>query len=191
MLFDTSTLKSGQLSSTDGTQVIPVPITNINDLLLSAANTILHNPLLVHPFVDREINVDVPQASTSPNTPFTVYDYAVGGQYGARLSSVSISVDAIFQANYYWTMFIDGVTGPNGKNFQPFDPTVNTFEAVPTAEFYYLKPQAHVTITAYNQSGISNDGHMSVFVSADQMTQGQQTIFNNYNAMLDALAAQA
>jgi hypothetical protein len=160
-------------------------------LVLDAARTILTSCALGSPYVDRQIANVVPASVKTSTSPFTVYDYAVGGSCGAVLSSVSISVDAVFQANFYWSMFIDGVTGPTGKEYEPFDPTVNTFEAVPAAKVYLLRPQAHVQIKAYNANGNNNNNAiMSVYVVSGQLLPSEAMILTKYRALLDEIANQ-
>jgi len=123
------------------------------------------NTLLRHPMYLVTTAVDVPASSTLQN-PKAILDTAVAGSYGARLASVSIAVDAVFQANYYWKLVVDGVTSPT-QPFIPFDPTVNTFDLIPAGTFYLLKPGAGVHFYAYNATGITSDGHASIYVSAD------------------------
>jgi len=123
------------------------------------------NTLLRHPMYLVTTAVDVPAGSTL-QSPATILNTAVAGSYGARLASVSIAVDAIFQANYYWKLVVDGVTSPT-QPFIPFDPTVNTFDLIPSGTFYLLKPGAGVHFYAYNATGTTSDGHASIYVSAD------------------------
>ena len=134
--------------------------------LLKQLKTIFNaNTLLRHPMYIVTTAVDVPASSTLQN-PKTILDTAIAGSYGARLASVSIAVDAVFQANYYWKLVVDGVTSPT-QPFIPFDPTVNTFDLIPSGTFYLLKPGAGIHFYAYNATGTTNDGHASIYVSAD------------------------
>jgi len=123
------------------------------------------NTLLRHPMYLVTTAVDVSALSTL-QSPATLLDTAVAGSYGARLASVSIAVDAVFQANYYWKLVVDGVTSPT-QPFIPFDPTVNTFDLIPSGTFYLLKPGAGIHFYAYNATGTTSDGHASIYVSAD------------------------
>jgi len=123
------------------------------------------NTLLRHPMYLVTTAVDVPASSTLQN-PATILNTSVAGSYGARLASVSIAVDSIFQANYYWKLVVDGVTSP-AQPFVPFDPTVNTFDLIPAGTFYLLKPGAGIHFYAYNETGTTSDGHASIYVSAD------------------------
>jgi hypothetical protein len=160
-------------------------------LTLDAARTILSGNVLGVPFFDREIATEVPYTVQSAATPFKVYDFPVGGSNGALLSSVSIAVDSVFQTNYLWTLFIDGVTGPTGNQFESFDPTVNTFEAVPASKTYLLKPQAHVQIKAYNaNSGNNNNGIISVFVVAGMLNPAEAAVLQKYQDVLAAVVAE-
>ena len=157
--------------------------------IIAAAQTILHNPVIRNPWFDLESAYqNVSHSNTTPAAPAIIYNYPVGGQFGAKLASVSVSADSVFQSNFYWAVFIDGVTGPAGKNFKPFDPTVNTYEAVPAAEFYLLKPFAVVQILAYNQGGTSTNGTLSVSIAADLLTQDEQTILQKYINTLGEIA---
>jgi len=134
--------------------------------ILKQIKTIFNtNTLLRHPMYIVTTAVDVPASSTLQN-PKTILDTAIAGSYGARLASVSIAVDAIFQANYYWKLVVDGITSPT-QPFIPFDPTVNTFDLIPSGTFYLLKPGAGIHFYAYNATGTTNDGHASIYVSAD------------------------
>jgi len=123
------------------------------------------NTLLRHPMYLVTTAVDVPASSTLQN-PATILNTSVAGSYGARLASVSIAVDSIFQANYYWKLVVDGVTSP-AQPFVPFDPTVNTFDLIPAGTFYLLKPGAGIHFYAYNETGTTSDGNASIYVSAD------------------------
>jgi hypothetical protein len=164
-------------------------VKGVSDAVIAIlAQSILGRSTLLHPTDDPVIDVSVPTTATVAN-PFTVYSKPVSYGNGALLASVSISTDAIFQANYDWTLNIDGVSGPQGKSQIPFDPTVNTFEAVPSARTFYLKPGAAVTITASNSTGTSSTGIMSVYVVTDQLTEYEAAIITKYNALL-ARAAQ-
>jgi hypothetical protein len=159
-----------------------------NDDLIALIEAVRSNSDMKIPFVDRSIGNTVPYTYAGQAAPYTVYDFPIGSDSGARLASVSISVDAIFQANYYWSLFIDGVTGPTGKNYEPFDPTVNTFEAVPASKFYILRPGARVQIKAYNAvSGNTKDGIISVFVAADLLTPAQWAMYSRFNSILNLL----
>ena len=134
--------------------------------LLKQIKTIFNaNTLLRHPMYIVTTAVDIPASSTLQQ-PTKILDTSIAGSYGARLASVSIAVDSIFQANYYWKLVIDGVTSPT-QPFIPFDPTVNTFDLIPAGTFYLLKPGAGIHLYAYNATGTTNDGHASIYVSAD------------------------
>jgi len=134
--------------------------------LLKQLKTIFNtNTMLRHPMYLVTTAVDVPASSTLQN-PKAILDTAVAGSYGARLASVSIAVDSIFQANYYWKLVVDGVTSPT-QPFIPYDPTVNTFDLIPSGTFYLLKPGAGIHFYAYNATGTTSDGHASIYVSAD------------------------
>jgi hypothetical protein len=182
MLYSSSVNEDGSVNQT---------VSPSSYLYLDAARAILANNILGSPSVDREIATSIPSTYNTSTSPFTVYDQPVGANYGALLSSVSISVDAIFQANFNWSLFIDGVTGPTGKNYEQWDPTVNTFEAVPTSKAYLLNPQAHVQIKVYNaKSTNSNPGIMSVFVAAGQLSASEAKVLSKYKALLDEIANQ-
>ena len=146
---------------------------------LKQLKTILNtNTLLRHPMYIITTAVDVPASSNLQN-PFAVLPKTtIAGSYGARLASVSIAVDAVFQANYYWKLIVDGVTNPAAP-FVPFDPTVNTFDLIPSGTFYLLKPGAAITLLAYNATGTTNDGHASIYISADMIdTQEEYDILS-------------
>ena len=148
-------------------------------------NSIMNNPTISTPYVDRKpAYQNVPYTSNSLESPFTVYSNNVAGDNGARLASVSISVDAVFQSGFQNNLFIDGVTGVNGKTFLPFDPTVSTFEQVPQGEFMYLKPGASVLIQAYYTGSGSTNGSMSVSVVSDQLSLYQAAIKRAYDKLV-------
>lgn len=146
-------------------------IAAINKLILI---TKVNGTLLKTPNNDKSIDVIVPYTYNTASAPFTVYNRrSVAGPYGARLASVSLSVDAVFQANYYWKSKIDSVT-PSGVNFVPWDSTVNTFEEVPTGNPFLLRPGSGIAITAYNAvSTNTNDGIMSVSVVSSDLTEDE------------------
>jgi hypothetical protein len=161
-----------------------------DELLIAAAQAIMTSSALKPAFVDRDIAVDVPQASTLA-APFTVYEKAVGSSGGGSLlASVSIAVDSVFQTDYYWSLFIDGVTGPAGSTFEPFDPTVNTFEAVPSARSYLLDPGAKVKITAYNHGNVAHDGTISVYIAAGTLSAEERKILVKYKSLINKIASE-
>ena len=128
-------------------------------------------------------------ASTTAQAPQVIYQRTVGGPHGAIVRSVSVSVDAVFQTNFYWQSVISGTDQGDSTPFQPFDPTVNVFDAVPQQGGYRgqqgipVAPGAQIKISAYNHnSGNSTNGIMSVYVVFDQITQpepAQATVSRN------------
>lgn len=123
-----------------------------------------------------KIAVSVPSASTLQE-PFTVFDTPVGGGNGARLSSLSLSIDQTFQNYYYWQLSIDSVTAPNPP-FMPFDPNVSVFDIVSAGNFYLLKPGSSIQIKAYNNDASNTaDGIISVYVAIDMLT------YKEYNSL--------
>ena len=143
----------------------------VNKLILI---TKVNGSLLKNPNNDKDIDVEVPATGYPSASPFVVYNRrAVAGPYGARLASVSYSVDAIFQSNFYWKSKIDGITTPSAT-FQPWDSTVSTFEEVPTGNPFLLKPGAGIAIYAYNaNSSNTSNGIMSVSVVAADLTEDE------------------
>lgn len=134
------------------------------------------------PFIDKAIAISVPNTSVS-TSPFTVYSATIGGQWGARLATGSIAVDSIFQTNYNWNFVLTGATSTN-NTFQPFDPTVNTFDIVPNGKFIIVKPGTRLTIQAYNNTSTTSDGIMSVYVVADLLKQDEAgLIFGSFLAV--------
>lgn len=149
-----------------------------SDQLVAA---LLFSNILTSPRNDPQLAKAAIHTYNSQQTPQTIYGpNTLGGQYGALLASVSLSVDAVFQTNYKWQLIITGVTNPNPP-FQSYDPTVNTFDDVPTAKFYYLKPGANLQINVFNSvSTNTTDGIMSIFPVWNQLTQTQYNVINKY-----------
>jgi hypothetical protein len=124
------------------------------------------------PFIDKKLEVSVPSTSTL-QSPFNVYGpTTIGGQWGARIATISLAVDAVFQTNYYWRFIISGATGTY-NDFGPFDSNINTFDIVPMGKFINVKAGANLTVQAYNQTGTANNAIMSVYTVADHLTQKQ------------------
>lgn len=147
---------------------------------------LLFSNILTNPQNDPALALTASHSNTTQASPQTIYGPTpIGGQYGALLASVSISVDAIFQTNYKWQLLITGVTSPNPP-FQDFDPTVNTFDDVPTAKFYFVKPGANIQINVYNSvSGNTSDGIMSVFPVWNQLTSSQYAVIRKYMGSIE------
>lgn len=162
-----------------------------NDLtIVMAAQSILTRSALPNVKAVPKITVTVPHTYNSVSNSFTVFDRIIAQTYGATLATLSISVDAIFQTNYYWFPGISGVMDSSTSlDFQPFDQTVNVFDAVPTAKSFLLPPGASVTIKAYNNvSTNTQDGHVSVYATYSQLTAAEAAVLRKYKAILDKIA---
>lgn len=171
---------------------LAVSLNDINTTLSSFedvfALTLLQSNILTNPATNPQQATTVSHTYTSQQSPQVVYGpNAIGGNYGALLASVSLSVDAVFQTNYQWQFQVTGVTGPTTP-FQDFDPTVNVFDIVPSGKFFYMKPGANIQINAYNAtSGNTTDGIMSVYVVWNILTPQQYQIINKYAAGAQSL----
>lgn len=147
---------------------------------------LLSSGILTNPQNDPALALSALHTYTSQQTPQTIYGpTTIGGQYGALLASISISVDAVFQTNYKWQLIITGVTSPNPP-FQDYDPTVNTFDDVPNGKFYYVKPGANVQINVFNSvSTNTTDGIMSVFTVWNALTAAQANVIKKYMGIIE------
>lgn len=126
----------------------------------------------VVPFIKQK----VPLLPTSTiQEPTIVFNAPVSFNYGSKLVSISIAYDSVAQTNYYWKYEIDGVQ--TSSEFQPFDPTVDVVSVVPTGWAYLLNPGAAVKIKAYNATGTTSTGYMSVFVSTSQLSKNEYDIY--------------
>ena len=144
---------------------------NIEVVQLLMSNTVMLKPTYL-PLIGQSI-----PASSSVSNPYTVLSTQLAGSYGARLASVSIAVDSVFQTNFYWRVIVDGVVDPNIP-FQPFDPTVNVFDLVPSGTFFLLKPGAGIHIQAYNNnSGNTTNGIMSIYIALDLLDQTMAKVY--------------
>lgn len=161
----------------------PVSFADLRNMLIVLSHSVRSTDMDV-PVIDKKIAVSVPATSTNSSQPFTVYQNSIGGTYGCRLASVSIAVDAVFQTNFFWADFITGVTQPNPP-LGPFDPTVNTFDEVPSGKFFVLKPGASIKITAINNVSTNlTNGIMSVNVVYDLITEGEYNLLQRYKELV-------
>lgn len=126
----------------------------------------------VVPFIKQK----VPLSPTSTiQSPTMIFDAPISFDKGAKVLSISIAYDSVAQANYNWKYRLDGVQ--TSMDFQPFDPTVDVVDLVPSSWAYLLSPGAALKIQAYNATGTTSMGYMSVFVATSQLSQNEYNIY--------------
>lgn len=168
----------------------PTPATssNVRDSeVILAATSILNNSAMSEPVEVPSIANSVPSSATKDD-PAVVFNETISGSYGARLASISVAVDAVFQTNYKWLLSILN-TGYPSQTWQSFDPTVNTFEEVPSGKYFIVKAGTTIQIKAYNNTGTSSDGIMSVYLVYDQLTSSEAAILSKYDSVVASLAS--
>lgn len=161
----------------------------IDDLAtIMAAQTIMNTSTMTQPTQAPQIATVVPYTNNSALNAFTVFSQPIAGSYGARLASVSVAVDAVFQSNFKWLLQVASVTSA-GISYQSFDPTVNTFEDVPSGTFFLVGPGSTVVIKAFNNNpSNTNNGIMSVNLTYDQLSATQASAIKRYNQLLKYIA---
>lgn len=124
----------------------------------------LKNPVLI-----TATNKVCPASSTASN-PAVIFEGNIGGQYGTRVYSLSISFSSLFTQNYVYLLQIEGVQigdTDNPNNYQQPDITSPSIDYIKQDTVIKLNPNAKITILGYNATGTTSAGTLSVLIYKD------------------------
>jgi hypothetical protein len=129
----------------------------------------LNNPV----FIVKD-NLICPATATA-NSQYLVFEANIGGQYGADLYSLSISFSSTFAQNYYYLLELSGIQlgdAQNPNNFQQPDITSPAIDYIKQDTYISLPAQATLKLYAYNSTGTTSNGSLSILVYKDDKIAG-------------------
>jgi hypothetical protein len=121
-------------------------------------------------------------ATAGAGNPYLVFEANIGGQYGADLYSLSISFSSTFTQNYYYLLVIEGIQlgdQQNPNNFQQPDITSPAIDYIKQDTYISLPAGAKIKLYAYNSTGTTSNGSLSILIYKDDKAVGVLPTFQN------------
>lgn len=120
-------------------------------------------------------------ASATADTPYTMFKGNIGGQYGSKIYSLSLSFSDTFTQNYYYVITIDGIQiGDNQypNNYQQPDITTPVIDMIKQDTCFRVPAGATLEIKAYNNTSTTDAGSLSFYIEKDDFSQSGDSFAN-------------